>query len=290
MAQRKKATLVAFSGKMGSGKDTAAAYLMAKLKQEGVSTAQVSFARILREHMCFLLSQGTSFTLLVEQTFTAQDKAKIIPPHALGTSETEAQAAFENMVSRFGWPSLTPLRWQLTRQALFDSNEEKFQLKEFTVGRFLQVLGSDVARNVFDSAIWIKFFDQNLPLNKEFLILTDLRLPNEFDYLCEKKRESETMNVYFCRLEAQKRLSSNTSRDGRAKTHESETGLDSIQHAVHGLVIDNNGSLDQLYKQLDALARKLLHKKKPLKVLQWLALLLIAMAAGLVLFLLPLWR
>jgi hypothetical protein len=123
-----------------------------------------------------------------------------------------------------------------------------------TVGRLLQLFGTDVGRNLFAEDIWVRALERLWrAAGGRPLLLTDVRLPNEVGFV-----ESIGGSVYY--VDAEKRLArgSGESKDGRSTTHISETApnignLELLMFAAPVAlkaraagIIPNNGTREEL--------------------------------------------
>lgn len=103
-----------------------------------------------------------------------------------------------------------------------------------------QVFGSDIIRGMVDKDLWAKMpfldiFDLVLGRTEPIIVtLEDTRFPNEI----EQARKHDSLIVKLIR---------NT---GNKDNHVSETALDNIPDSKFDLVIDNNGTLDELDQKL----------------------------------------
>jgi deoxynucleotide monophosphate kinase-like protein len=121
--------------------------------------------------------------------------------------------------------------------------------KDFKGRRLLQVLGAEAGR-AYDEEIWIKkledrIYNQILPYN--FVFVDDWRFPNERDYFKENPFYEVTTIGITRDVKLEEGLSS----------HPSENSLD--MDTVN-FVIDNNGTIEELYNKLDSVYRYLTSK------------------------------
>jgi len=107
--------------------------------------------------------------------------------------------------------------------------------KPLTVRQLLQDLGTGVGR-VYDNEVWLKNFDHRVATaNVDIVIVTDVRFRNEFDHLKER-------GFY------QIRLYRNTGEP--VMEHASETNQVSIWDSEFDYVLHNDGSLQDLNKEV----------------------------------------
>lgn len=116
--------------------------------------------------------------------------------------------------------------------------------KPLTVRQLLIDLGTGVGRQ-YKENLWLDVFDYTFKIAKskkrEVVIVTDVRFRNEFDHL--KKLGFFQIRVL---------------RDSHAKiNHSSETNQDSIQNEEFDVVIENNGSLEELEYKIKQIIPKI---------------------------------
>lgn len=210
--------IIGFVGFIGSGKDTAADYLV-----NFHGFRRDSFANTLKDAVAAVF--GWDRTLLEGRT-------------------AEARAWREQVdtwwAERLGMPNLTP-RW------------------------ILQYWGTDVLRNNFHDDIWIASLEHKLLTSNDNIVISDVRFPNEIKAI--KRAGGKVIRVkrgpdpdwYDVAVKANNGDKASIEKLNLLKVHSSETswvGLDIDQ------VIDNNGSVSDLFSQLETI----ISKKKYLKV------------------------
>ena len=106
----------------------------------------------------------------------------------------------------------------------YTQNQKNIVIKQFnkTIGETLQLVGTDLFRDNYDTDIWVKsFFNEELEekLNEgKIIIVPDVRFINEADYIIQE-------GGYLIRLEGDPMgVRKNSLRD---LNHDSETNLDS---------------------------------------------------------------
>lgn len=116
--------------------------------------------------------------------------------------------------------------------------------KPLTVRQLLIDLGTGVGRE-YKENLWLDVFDYTFKIAKskkrQVVIVTDVRFRNEFDHL--KKLEFFQIRVL---------------RDSYTKiNHSSETNQDSIRDDEFDVVIENNGSLEELENKIKQIIPKI---------------------------------
>ena len=107
------------------------------------------------------------------------------------------------------------------------------------VRRLLQVLGTEVGRNMIDEDLWVNQAEKKIRASWDEgfpVVITGVRFPNELKMI----RLLEGRSVWVSR----------PSVDAQTSAHSSENTLQSV---YFNSVIQNSGSLDDLYENVDAL-------------------------------------
>jgi len=207
--------IIGITGLIGSGKDTAANYLTTfhQFKQE-------SFASSLKDAVAQVF--GWDRELLEGHTKYSREWREQIDPW---------------WAKRLDMPNLTP-RW------------------------ILQYWGTEVCRKGFHDDIWIASLENKLYNTKDNIVISDCRFPNEIKSI----KNAGGITVRVVRGPNPKwydaAVAYNKGPDGNTMWALSKNMLD--KHKVHaseyssvGLpydhVINNNGSIEDLYKQLESI-------------------------------------
>jgi hypothetical protein len=196
---------IVLSGKKQTGKDTSGNMIKNILLERGLVAELTAFAEPLKR-MCIDII-GLDENLIYGNN---EDK------------ETLTHVIWDNFPEE--------IRLKYSNSTYMDSicNNElpKMRSGPMTIREVLQVIGTDIFRQMIDWDIWAKS-----PFNKKWdadvVIITDCRFPNEKDV-------TESRGGVIIRLERDTRLDD---------SHESETALDGFSFK-HSYI--NNGSLDDL--------------------------------------------
>ena len=135
---------------------------------------------------------------------------------------------------------------------------------EITPRFILQQWGTEVCRKAFHDDIWIASLENKLRNSKDDVVITDCRFPNEIKAI--KAAGGKVIRVvrgpepdwYDAAISANRGPDGNSSwalsrrKLEKAKVHASETSWVGTDFDV---VIDNNGTLDNLYQQVKRLAQ-----------------------------------
>lgn len=247
----------------GSGKDTTADIVQELTQQNNIKCVRTSFSAALRSCVETL----TEGAVLARNTWSTEGKAALLPEHALGTPEQ----LIPRLSSAF---SFCLNSREDKHEVLVQASKvllEATSTKSCSVGRLLQVLGTDVARNLFDKNIWVQALDvqwshetkraQDHNQNLIFLV-TDIRFENEVAWLKAKKHPSSSNPLtrsqsFLVLVDARLRFltkagteSGPLTQDGRSRMHESELGLSALPLSSFDCLMNNNGDLDLLRKQV----------------------------------------
>lgn len=259
--------IIALKGKLGSGKDTVAEIIKEQLTKNKILYQHLTFAENLR--MCVkIFSDGK---IEPSKTVTPTDKATFIEKNVFGKNVEEILRNLKKSLSHVLYKDICELeetsgftgmphdreetKMWLPRAFLLQmlsvifpditaASKNDFVPKhpEITIGRVLQLYGSDIVRNNFGGYTWALALRNELK-SSHITIITDLRFPEELDMI-------QKNNCIIYNVQADKRLSSSRS-DGRSLTHISETALDKLNDKTIRN-IDNNGSLEQLRQVIDS--------------------------------------
>jgi len=260
--------IVAFHGVMGSGKDTAADFLIQSLEPhsqiswtnnfwKAIAIAQsiptpnynrvqkFSFARKLRDSLCCIISQSKHYKLTYESTLTREHKAQLIPANCFQDVDDLVER-FEQLVVRDIWHIFVGNHKFIREKSKRSCKilQDSIQNGTCTIGLALQIFGTEIGRNIWDANLWVNltmreitnFFAPSWVFPLQCAVITDLRFPNEYALV----NSSYPSQLYY--IDAKKRLETKSHLDGRNTQHESEKTLpltDKIK------VIDNNGTQQQ---------------------------------------------
>lgn len=248
MSETKKRSisfLVAFAGRMGSGKDTAVDHLIALAAKDGVAILRMSFASKLRE--CLEILTG----IPAAKTRTVEEKAVIVTAKMLGLEDGGGKInksifqRLDEMGRALGaaWCGNILKAQNILAAAVA-------QKEPLTVGRLLQILGTEVGRDLLGVDVWVDALIKDwVKLGCPAAAVSDQRFPNEHKAIMGARN----INRYKCGstylIDADERLAAASetmeAKTGRSATHASETSLLSIPRESFTAVITNNGTLDE---------------------------------------------
>tara|TARA_Y100000389_G_scaffold109509_1_gene106564 strand:- start:2071 stop:2574 length:504 start_codon:yes stop_codon:yes gene_type:complete len=117
--------------------------------------------------------------------------------------------------------------------------QEKCGFEKNKDRKFLQFIGTEWARNI-DENVWI-----NIVLDKDIKgigLLSDIRFLNEFNALKN--------NGWICIKVTRDNIDKNRVGNGD-NTHSSELSINDIKDEEWDFIINNNSTLEDLYKRLD---------------------------------------
>lgn len=259
----KQAVVVGLRGEIGSGKDTAADEILRLAAQlKPLRAGRFAFAQTLRDAIEVL----THGAILAQHTWTKEEKSRPIPEGALGSTLNDLvnriQSAIVFAIASGQNPSneIEPKRPVVQKKlplntlleaarrlgclSASDSNSDlsrTFTTPIMTVGRLLQLFGTEVARELVDDAIWIRPAQWRLDAF-DLLIITDVRFPNEFKFVQNAGGLVFEIDAVH-RLHDNKNANADIVDDGRSRTHKSEQAMRDIPSSQFTATLDNNGTL-----------------------------------------------
>lgn len=203
--------IIGICGFIGSGKDTAADYLVNfhEFRRE-------SFASTLKDAVAAVF--GWDRDLLEGRTKQAREWREQVDPW---------------WAERLDMPNLTP-RW------------------------VLQYWGTEVCRKAFHDDIWIASLENKLRTSKDHIVISDCRFPNEIKAIKEQGgkivwvKRGELPSWYETAALANAGWPEHKEELDKLNVHVSETAWVGTQFDD---IIDNNGTIDELYSKLKSLAQ-----------------------------------
>ena len=132
----------------------------------------------------------------------------------------------------------------------FVKGENFYENKTDLTRILLQLYGTEIFRDRIDPDYWVKQTIERIKKTEESVsIITDVRFPNEIEML----DNDVELNTIVIRVER------NIKRDGDKHEHESETALDNYVH--YDYIVDNNGSLEDLWNSASTIKDELFKKE-----------------------------
>lgn len=224
--------LIGISGVMGAGKDTLAEMIAMEYSDDKNSYMLDKFASALRRAV-IVLTGITNTTTDADKAVDLSVRLRWRIASARGAlsrtiQETTGTIATESQVDHFYSCLMITTR----------EGECAFQ-PGMTVGRLLQLLGTECFRGGIDPEIWSKcLFHTWESRGRPPTVVADVRYPNE----------SAAIRAHGG-VVIQVRRATATRDDGREASHASEHALDG---ELPDIAVDNNGSLDDLRSALRA--------------------------------------
>ena len=213
--------IILVSGKLQSGKNQFAKYLEQSYTLDNVDVIQDCFAQDLKD-MC-----KKDFKPLVTY---------------LNNLSEEIKDCIEN------YNQDDEFIQTLMKLRTFDENF--YENKNDITRILLQLYGTEIFRKRVDTNYWVnRMINKIKRSDKEVFIITDVRFPNEIELLFDENE----FDVVVIRIER------NIERDGSKHEHESETALDNYDQFTY--IVDNNGSLEDLWNANDIIYNELKNKK-----------------------------
>ena len=226
--------LIGISGKIGSGKDTVGKYLQYLYSAEYPRHTFEEF----KEYPRWINADDW-------QIKKYADKLKEIVCLLIGcTREQLEDSEFKNQeLGEEWWYYFDPSDMLTLRPYLEwkDAFSHHFLVK-LTPRLLLQFLGTEAGRETIHPNIWCNALFSNYTKETNWII-TDVRFPNEADAIKERG------GILI-------RLTRTTPVAEEVAKHESETALDNYNKFDY--IIDNRGTEEELYAQIDKLSQELL--------------------------------
>ena len=200
------------SGKMQTGKNVTADYIIENMKSRGLTVETDLFAHDLKNN--------------------CKDDFKKLATYLNGYAES-----LKSLVNTF-----TNV---MTKNTMLDSliaaideikvkDENYFEKKNGVTRALLQIYGTEIFRNRVDSDYWAKQVKERvLESEANVIVITDTRFPNEINVFNDV--DMDEITVITIRVER---------KTGIVDQHESEIALDHFKEWFY--VIDNDGSLEEL--------------------------------------------
>lgn len=242
--------LIGISGKIGSGKDTVGQYLQYLYSTEYPRHTFEEFQKYPR-----WINENDW------QIKKYADKLKEIVCLLIGcTREQLEDIDFKNKPLGKEWTIYTDRTGVISIQFFITRYGESYR-EVLTPRRILQLLGTECGRQIIHPNCWVNAlfadykFTEILPNEDTDLlsynpkynfpnwIITDVRFPNEADAILERGGKLI-------------RLTRTTEVPEEIANHPSETALDN--YSKFNYIIDNTGSVEDLYQQLTKLSQELL--------------------------------
>lgn len=211
-----KKVVVLLSGKMRSGKDQFADYLITSLSGLGKTFTRDFFAKSLKEGVM------EDFKLL----------QKVVNEKIDWIIKTETSDSQPNLVEK-----LETLKW---------NDDNYYDVKTPISRALLQIYGTEIFRNRVKDTYWVdQVVDRIKKTESSFYIITDARFINEIDYVKEQCKDFNVISV---------RIDRDMDRGNASDVHPSEVALDDYKDWNE--IVDNNGTLEDLnQKAVDLVAK-----------------------------------
>jgi len=135
----------------------------------------------------------------------------------------------------------------------------RLKIPHLTPRWVLQYWGTDVLRNHFHDDIWIASVENKLRKTRDDIVISDCRFPNEIAAIRKQGgkiiwvRRGDLPSWYYFAVSANQGDFISQEHMAEAKIHPSETAWIGTDFDA---VLDNNGSIDNLYNQV----KKLVHE------------------------------
>jgi hypothetical protein len=133
---------------------------------------------------------------------------------------------------------------------------ERLDMPTLTPRLMLQLWGTEVCRRGFHDDIWIASLENKLRSSRDNVVISDCRFPNEIESIRKAGgkivwvKRGELPDWYYTAIAANQGSNVAHNQLKMMKVHASETAW---VGTTFDAVIDNNGSIDELYQQIETL-------------------------------------
>ena len=135
---------------------------------------------------------------------------------------------------------------------------ERLNMPDLTPRWVLQYFGTEVVRKAFHDQMWVASLENRLRNSTDDIVITDCRFPNEISII--KRLGGQVIRVhrgaepdwYDVAVQAHAGLESAKTKLAEYNIHASETAWVGSNFDA---VLNNNGSMDELYSQLEQLLK-----------------------------------
>lgn len=149
--------IISFGGLIGAGKDTVAGYLAEIASEQGIVYCWSKFATDLRAALQIITD------IPAEQTTSDADKARPLPDRAYVMSDLKSrigkavQFATEKEPEEKTVAAIAFVLTGIEETAFFSEESSKLEVRilPMTIGKFLQVLGTNAFRKFVDEDVWV---------------------------------------------------------------------------------------------------------------------------------------
>jgi hypothetical protein len=205
--------ILLISGKLQSGKNQIAEYIQEILEDRSKQVTQDLFAKTLKNNC------EQDFSRLTDHlNATFQKLMDYIEPDILKYGNDQFIIDMFNMCKEH-----------------ITTSENYYENKNPITRLLLQTYGTDIFRDRVDFNYWvIQLINRIKESSFDYTLITDVRFPNEIDVI----KSEDNIDVMVIRIHRKDNNQTNLNE------HESEKALDN--YTEWDLVIDNNGSLDEL--------------------------------------------
>jgi len=229
-------SVILLSGKMRSGKNQLADFMKQSLEAKGRTVEMDLFAKGVKD------GSKHDFQEVQKYLNNYSDKLKSLVRDVLDDMCNYASQWDVDML---------PLRHRFNQiyseiESLKIADENWYENKTEITRRLLQIYGTEIFRKRVEDNFWINQTKERVLNSKaDFILITDVRFPNEIENMQSDKYELITVRV------ERKNDSINTVNE-----HESETALDNFTEFVY--TVDNNGSLENLKQGAEIIIEELI--------------------------------
>lgn len=220
--------VILVSGKLQTGKNQFAEYLIENFKNKNMTVESDLFAKSLKDGC------KKDFKTVVNYLNSFAERLK----------STIGAICYHDNKYRDAPDTIKELDKMLDELRIKDENfyEDKTELTRL----LLQLYGTEIFRDRVDKNWWAKQVrDRAIKSSSDVIVVTDTRFPNEIEVFYDKSIDNDIIKVITVRVERNLDIKDNIS------SHESEIALDDWNEWNY--IIENNGTLKDLQNSSDTI-------------------------------------
>lgn len=122
----------------------------------------------------------------------------------------------------------------------------KFAGQSFKIRTILQMVGTEIFRDLISEEVWCQYLKEHCLKHDQVVVISDIRMLNELQYFRQMERGGELSRFICLRVRRERR----DGLTGGNAQHKTETGINTLPVDYE---IDNNGTLEELYKKIDTI-------------------------------------
>ena len=223
--------LILVSGKIHTGKNQIAEYIQDELQMRNYQVSQDLFAKSLKDNC------KEDFKNIQELLNNLAEELKANINTFIDTRELMVRPNLTSQIDKV-----------LNKLRINDDNW--YENKTDITRTLLQIFGTEIFRKRVDENYWVnQLKNRVIQSKKDFIIVTDVRFPNEITGMFHESFETITI-----------RINRNINTNNQIASHASETSLDNWNEWNY--LVENNGGLKDLYMTSKTIVQDLLNENQ----------------------------